>query len=83
MYINSTNNKIKETICFVANLSAACIVVDLLRLCFVVNLLRQEVGLLIVSFFVGFCFGNSNDTVGSKKVIRLNHVRRYAVDMKS
>ena len=48
--INSTNNKIKETICFVANLSAAWIVVDLLRLCFIVNLLRQEVGLLMVSF---------------------------------
>ena len=39
--------------------------------------------LSIVSFFMGFCVGSSDDKVRSDKINRPNHVRQYVTDLKS
>ena len=37
----------------------------------------------MVSLFVGFCVGSSNDKLRSDRVIISNYVRQYAADLES
>ena len=50
---------------------------------FVANLLRQIIVSLTISFFVGFRINSSDDKVRFDRVIILNHIHWYVVDLES
>ena len=50
-------------------------------MCFVINLLRRVVVSSMISFYMCFCFDNSDDNVRFDKVIKSNIVRHYATNI--